>query len=361
MSRKINFGAGPATLPLPVLEQIKDEFVDYKGQGLSIVEMSHRSKTYDGIHHEAMALVSELLGLPDNYKVLFLQGGATLQFAMIPMNLLQGKRSCDFTITGRWASKAYDDAVKFGKVNVLYDGKENGYTELPDPKSLKVSPDAEYLHITSNETIGGIQWQDWPDTGDVPIVADMSSDIMSRRIPVEKFGLIYAGAQKNLGPAGATLVIVREDLLERCDDSLPAYLNLKLQAKKDSLYNTPPVFSVYAIKLVLEWMKNEGGVEEFERRAEQRSSAIYGVIDAYPEFYRSPVAKKNRSKMNVVFRLPTEELEKKFLAEAEAEGMIGMKGHRSVGGCRASIYNSMPVEGALKLAEFMKDFAEKNG
>ncbi len=361
MTRKFNFYAGPATLPLPVLEQIRDEFVDYKGMGLSLVETSHRSKVYDGIHHQAMALVHELLGVPDNYKVLFLQGGATLQFAMVPLNLLGKGEHCDFTVSGRWAQKAYDDTAKLGSVQVLFDGAEDHYTSLPDPVSLKVSPGSAYLHLTSNETIGGIQWQQWPDTGAVPIVADMSSDILSRRIPVEKFGLIYAGSQKNLAPAGATVVIIRDDLLEKSQDNLPVYLSYKIHAQKDSMYNTPPVFVVYALKLVLEWVKSVGGIEEMERRADERANAIYDVIDTYPDFYHSPVARKDRSKMNVVFRLPSEDLEKRFVAETEAANMLGLKGHRSVGGCRASLYNSMPVEGAHALADFMKAFVGKYG
>jgi len=361
MTRKFNFYAGPATLPLPVLEQIRDEFVDYKGMGLSLVETSHRSKVYDEIHHQAMALVHELLGVPDHYKVLFLQGGATLQFAMVPLNLLGEKEYCDFTLSGAWAKKAYSDTVKLGAAHVLFDGAESHYTALPDAASLHASAGAAYLHLTSNETIGGIQWHDWPDTGDVPIIADMSSDILSRRVPVEKFGLIYAGAQKNLGPAGATIVIIRDDLLAKSRDDLPAYLSYKTHAKKDSMYNTPPVFAVYALKLVLDWIKGNGGLPEMERRADERSNTIYSVIDAYPDFYRSPVAKKDRSKMNIVFRLPTEELEKRFVAEAEAKEMIGLKGHRSVGGCRASVYNSMPIEGALALASFMEAFVAKYG
>ncbi len=361
MTRKFNFYAGPATLPLPVLEQIRDEFVDYKGMGLSLVETSHRSKVYDEIHHQAMALVHELLNVPDRYKVLFLQGGATLQFAMVPLNLLGAEDHCDFTVSGAWAKKALADTTKIGRVNVLFDGAAENYTALPDAASLQASPDAAYLHLTSNETIGGIQWHDWPDTGAVPVVADMSSDILSRRVPVEKFGLIYAGAQKNLGPAGATIVIIRDDLLAKSRDDLPAYLNYKIHAKKDSMYNTPPVFAVYALKLVLDWIKTNGGLPEMERRADERADAIYNVIDTYSDFYRSPVAKKDRSKMNIVFRLPTEVLEKQFVSEAEAENMLGLKGHRSVGGCRASVYNSMPLEGARALASFMEMFVAKYG
>jgi len=360
MSRLYNFSAGPSTLPLPVLESAAAEFVEYQGAGMSLIEMSHRGKEYSAVHAEAMALVKELLGLPDNYKVLFLGGGATLQFTMVAMNLLGEGKSCDFTMSGAWAKKALSDAKKVGTVNVVFDGKANDYTTLPDPVELKLDPNAAYLHLTSNETIGGIQWQSWPDTGDVPIVADMSSDIMSRRIPVEKFGLIYAGAQKNLGPAGMALVIIREDILEKCSDDLTAYLSYKIHADKDSMYNTPPVFCIYMVKKVLEWVKELGGLEAMEKRVDERSSIVYGAIGGSDGFYRSPVSADVRSKMNIVWRLPSEDLEKKFIEEAAAQGMSGLKGHRSVGGCRASIYNAMPIKGAKALAELMGEFAKDN-
>jgi len=360
MSRKFNFYAGPATLPLPVLEQMRDELVDYSGMGLSLIETSHRSKEYDQVHNEAIGLVKELLDVPDNYKILFLAGGATLQFSMIPLNFLGEDKSCDFTLTGSWAKKAYADSQKCGKVNVIFDGAESNFTKIPDPSSLTTTAGAAYLHITTNETIDGIQWHSFPDTGDVPLIADMSSDIMSRPLPVEKFGLFYAGAQKNLGPAGMTLVIIREDLLERCPDTLTAYLNYKTHAKKNSLYNTPPVFAIYAVKLVLKRVKGLGGLNVMAELAEKKASLLYNTIEQSNEYYSCPVAKASRSKMNVVFRLPNEDLEKKFIEEAKNEGMIGLKGHRSVGGCRASIYNAMPFEGAEKLAAFMRNFAETN-
>jgi len=360
MSRKYNFYAGPATLPLPVLEQMRDELVDYKQMGLSLIETSHRSKEYDQVHNEAIALIKELLAVPDNYKILFLGGGATLQFSMIPLNFLGGGKSCDFTLTGSWAKKAYSDSKKLGKVNVIFDGAENNFTKIPDASSLNVTADAAYLHITSNETIQGIEWHSFPDTGNVPLISDMSSDIMSRPLPVEKFGLIYAGAQKNLGPAGVTLVIIREDLLERCPDTLTAYLNYKTHVDKNSLYNTPPVFAVYAIKLVMEWVKDQGGLNAMAESAEKRASLIYNTIEQSNGYYSCPVDELSRSKMNVVFRLPDENLEKKFVEEVTKEGMIGLKGHRSVGGCRASMYNAMPVEGATTLADFMKKFAKDN-
>lgn len=360
MNRKINFYAGPATLPLPVLEQIRDELVDYQGMGLSLIETSHRSKEYDEVHNGAVSLIKELLAVPDNYKILFLGGGATLQFSMIPLNFLGEGRSCDFTLTGSWAKKAFVDSKKHGTVNVLFDGAESNFTKTPDASSLNITPDAAYLHITSNETIQGTEWHDFPDTGDVPLIADMSSDIMSRPLPIGKFGMIYAGAQKNLGPAGVAIVILREDLLERCPDTLTAYLNYKTHADKNSLYNTPPVFSIYAVKLVLEWVKAQGGLSAMAERAQKKSSMLYDTMAQSNGYYSCPVDESGRSKMNVVFRLPSEDLEKKFIEEAKNEGMIGLKGHRSVGGCRASIYNAMPVEGVEKIAAFMRKFAEVN-
>jgi len=279
---------------------------------------------------------------------------------MIPLNFLGEGQSCDFTVTGSWAKKAYSDSKKRGKVNVIFDGAEEKFMRIPDASSLTVTAGAAYLHITSNETIEGIEWHDFPETGDVPMIADMSSDIMSRPLPVEKFGMIYAGAQKNLGPAGVALVILREDLLERCPDTLTAYLNYKIHADKNSLYNTPPVFSIYALKLVMEWVKEQGGLSAMAELSEKKSSMLYDTMVQSNGYYSCPVDEASRSKMNVVFRLPSEDLEKKFIDEAKNEGMIGLKGHRSVGGCRASIYNAMPVEGTEKLAAFMRKFAEAN-
>lgn len=361
MGRIYNFSAGPSTLPLAALESAAAEFVDFQGSGMSVIEMSHRSKEYDAVHQQAMALVKELLEVPDNYKVLFLGGGATLQFGMIPMNFLQGGKSCDFAVTGSWAKKAYADAARIGKVNVIFDGKADDYLNLPDPATLRVNPDSVYLHMTSNETISGIEWPSWPDTGGVPIVCDMSSDIMSRSIPVEKFGIIYAGAQKNLGPAGVALVIISDEMLEKCAENLVAYLSYKIHAEKESLYNTPPVFCIYMLEKVLQWVKQLGGLPAVDKRAEERSETVYKAIDQSDGYYNCPVPTACRSRMNVVWRLANEELEKKFIAEALTEGMSGLKGHRSVGGCRASIYNAMPIEGVRTLADFMADFAKKNG
>jgi len=360
MARKYNFYAGPAVLPLTVLEQIQKEIVDFHGMGMSLIETSHRSREYDEVHNGAVTVIRDLLRIPENYHVLFLGGGATLQFGMIPMNFLHNGRTCDFTLTGQWSKKAYADAKLYCDVNVVYDGSPGKFTELPEASSLKCSEGSAYLHITSNETVQGVQWQEWPDTGGIPLIADMSSDIMSRPLPVEKFGMIYAGAQKNLGPAGVTLVIIRDDLVQSGPDDLPAYLKYKTHAEKNSLYNTPPVFAVYALKLVMEWVKDRGGLEAMKELSTDRSGCIYSTIDASGGFYSCPVKKENRSKMNIVFTLDSPELEARFIQEAAEQGMIGLKGHRSVGGCRASVYNSMPFEGAEVLADFMKTFQKKN-
>ena len=361
MSRIFNFSAGPCTLPLSALEEAQAEFVDFQGQGMSLIEMSHRSAEYDAVHMEAMDLVRRLYGVPDNYKVLFLGGGATLQFSMVPMNLMPAGGQCDFTLTGAWAKKAAADAAKIGTVNVLFDGKDGNYMSLPEASSLQVTPDAAYLHLTSNETIGGVQWPDFPDTGDVPLVCDMSSDFVSRPVDVSRFGLIYAGAQKNAGPAGTSIVIIREDLLARSPETLTAYLSYATHAPKDSMYNTPPVFPIYMVMKTLTWLEKEGGLTAARERADARAALVYGAIAQDSGFYRCPVDADCRSNMNIVFRLPSEELEKQFVSEALAAGMSGLKGHRSVGGCRASVYNAMPLAGAQALADFMGEFARKNG
>jgi phosphoserine aminotransferase len=357
-NRVVNLYAGPSVLPVEVLKELHENFMDYNGLGLSLIETSHRSKEYDEVHMSAISLIKELMNIPDNYKVLFLGGGATMQFSMVPMNFLPEGKSCDFTLSGAWAEKAYDDAVKIGKVNVIFDGKDKKYTSLPT--SLNVSKDAAYVHITSNETIGGLQWMDYPDTGNVPLIADMSSDIMSRPVDINKFAMIYAGAQKNLGPAGVTLAIIRDDLLERCPSHLTKYLNYRTHSDKDSLYNTPPVFSIWAMKLGLEHIKKQGGLVAMKEKAELKSGLLYDAMQASNGFYRCPVDEAFRSQMNVVFNLPTEDLEKQFIAEAKESGFVGMKGHRSVGGCRASIYNSLPVEDVKKLVDFMHKFHRAN-
>jgi phosphoserine aminotransferase len=360
MARIYNFSAGPSTLPLPVLEQVQKDIVDYQGAGLSLIEASHRGPHYSEVHEAAGAAMRKLLDLPENYHVLWLQGGATMQFAMIPMNLLQGGKKADYTVTGSWSKKAVADAKKLGDIVLAYDGSQENFTTLPAARDVGVRDDAVYLHLTSNETIGGVQWHEWPDV-DAPLVCDMSSDFLSRRVPLEKFGIIYAGAQKNLAPAGVTVVIMRDDVLERCADDLPAYLAYKIHAPKDSLYNTPPVFPIWVSRLVLDYLNENGGLEWAAGLAEERSSLLYGMMGKHSGFYSCPVAPHCRSKMNVVWRLPDEDLEKQFIAEAKAQGMDGLKGHRSVGGCRASIYNAMPVEGAKALADFMDEFARKHG
>ncbi len=361
MNRVYNFFAGPSTLPLEVLQKMEKDFVDYQGSGLSLIETSHRSGEYDLVHNRAVELTKQLLGISDTHTVMMIQGGATMQFGMIPMNLvMHTERTAAYVNTGAWAKKAIADAKKVGKVEVIWDGSDNKFMSLPAVSDLDIPGDATYLHMTSNETIGGIQFQDWPDT-DVPIVADMSSDIMSRPLPVEKFGMIYAGAQKNLAPAGMTLVIMRNDLLDLCVDGLPAYLSYKTHAPKNSLYNTPPVFTIWAFSNVLEWIVEHGGLEGMALRAEKKAGVLYGAMDDSNGFYKCPVDPSVRSRMNVVWRLPTEELEAKFVAEAKGSGMLGLKGHRSVGGCRASIYNAMSPEGVDTLAQFMRDFQRNNG
>ena len=358
--RKHNFYAGPSALPLPVLEELQKTMTDYHGLGLSLVETSHRSNEYDEVHESAIGGIRALLDVPDTHDILLLGGGATVQFAMVPMNLMPPGGRADIVHSGSWAQKALADIKKLGSANVLYDGSENDFTTLPEPQEIHPTDGASYLHITSNETIGGLQWKQFPGTGDVPLVADMSSDILSRRIDVSEFGLIYAGAQKNLGPAGVTVVIIRKDLLDRAPDSLPTYLNYRTHASKNSLFNTPPVFSVYALSLVMNWITSEGGLDAVAKRNVTKSAMLYRTIGSNPEFFRCPVDERYRSDMNVVFRLPSEELEKSFIAEADERDMIGLKGHRSVGGIRASIYNAVSPESVEVLTDFMQEFAQRH-
>lgn len=358
--RKKNYFAGPSVLPVEVLEEMRDNIVDYEGKGLSIIEASHRGGMFEEMYDSCLSSFRELLAIPEDYDVYFLGGGATLQFTMIPTNFLVKGKVADYSRTGTWSNKACQDAQKLGDVNVFFDGKEGNFTSLPDPKSVKPSENSAYLYLCANETIGGIEWKDFPDTGDVPLIADMSSDILSRPVDVKKFGMIYGGVQKNLGPAGATFVIMRKDMLERRNPNLTAYMDYALHAKEKGLYNTPPVFSIWGVKLVLEWIKRNGGVEGMDKNADIKSGLIYDVIDS-SDFWRSPVDKRYRSRMNIVFRLPSEELEAKFVKEATAEGMLGLKGHRSVGGLRASLYNALPYEDVVALKDFMKEFERKNG
>ena len=356
MKRTYNFYAGPATLPRVVLEEMQRELVDYRGSGISLVETSHRSKAYDQVHNAAITDLKALLGVPSGYSVLFLGGGATLQFGMVPLNLASGDdASIDIVVSGSWAKKALVDAQKVARVRTLFDGKASGYTTLPDPRTVVAGQGAAYLHLTSNETIGGVQWKEFPVV-DVPLVADMSSDILSRPLPMERFDLIYAGAQKNLGPAGVTIVIIRDELLSRVPDTLPAYLSYKTHAEKNSLYNTPPVFSIWALHLVLRWIGDQGGLGEISARNDRKAIALYEAIEHSDGFYQCPVDPEVRSAMNVVFRLPSEQQEERFVAGAAERGLIGLKGHRSVGGVRASIYNAMSEAGVEALVSYMREF-----
>ena len=359
-NRIFNFSAGPCTLPLAALEKAQADFVDYQGAGMSLIEMSHRGKHYDDIHYEAIANIRDVLTIPDSHDILFIQGGATLQFAMVPLNLMTDGKTAEFLNTGTWVKKAIADAETLGSSRVIWTGEAENFTRIPRNDEYRIGDDAAYLHICGNETIGGIEYQQYPDSGAVPLVADMSSHIMSRPIEWDKLDLAFAGAQKNLGPAGLALVIIHKTLLGRCKDGLPAYLSYKTHAGKDSLYNTPPVFAIYMMKLTVDWVKSQGGLAEMEKRALARSGALYDTIDTSGGWYRCPADKASRSRMNVCFRLPTEELEAKFIAEALDANLSGLKGHRSVGGCRASMYNAMPLEGAERLVEFMGVFKRDN-
>lgn len=355
MSKKYNFYAGPAILPYEVMKKAQDDLLDFNGMGLSIMEISHRSKEFTEVIETAEAKIKSLLGVPDNYSVMFIQGGASLQFGMIPMNLLKGGKA-DYVHTGEWAKKAIKEAKLFGTVNIAGTSEDKNFNYIPN---IKLSPDATYVHVTSNETIGGIQYQSFPDTGNIPLIADMSSDIFSRRLDVSKFAMIYAGAQKNMGPAGVTLVIMRNDLIENAADNLTTMMSYKTHMEKKSMYNTPPCFAVYIVKLVLEWLENNGGLEAMEKRNDEKAKLLYDAIDNL-SLFTGTAEKKDRSKMNVTFRLSTEELEAKFISEATKQGLIGLKGHRSVGGCRASIYNAMSIEGVKELVKFMEKFQKDN-
>ncbi len=359
--RTWNFYAGPATLPLPALERARDELIEWEGTGMSVMETSHRSKEYDAVHHEAMDLFGELLGLDADHQVLFLQGGASTQFAMIPMNFIPPGGSADYINTGTWSQKAIAEANIIASARVAGSSEPDGFTRIPRQDELDLDPAAAYVHLTSNNTIKGTQFHDFPDTGDVPLVGDMSSDLLWRPFDANRFGLIYAGAQKNLGPAGVTVVIAKKSWLEAANDGLPTMLSYTTFSAKDSLYNTPPSFSIYMVRNVLRWVKDQGGLASMEARNMAKADRLYGVITAYPDFYTCPVEPASRSVMNVVWRLPSEELEAQFVAEARDKGMFGLKGHRSVGGCRASIYNAMSPEGVEVLAKFMEAFAEAHG
>jgi phosphoserine aminotransferase len=358
MSRIFNFSAGPATLPETVLKQVGEELLDWRGTGMSVMEMSHRDKPFMSIAAEAEKDLRELMGVPANYKVLFMQGGATAQFAVVPMNLLRGKAGADYVVTGSWGQKAAKECGKYGKANVA--AKPEKFTAIPDPKSWKLDPNAAYVHYTPNETIEGVEFQYTPDSKGVPLVADFSSSFLSRPVDVSKFGLIYAGAQKNAGPAGLTFVIVRDDLLGQPHAALPSVFDYKTTAENESMLNTPPCFAWYVSGLVFKWIKSIGGLEGMAKINHRKASMLYDYIDSQP-FYKNPVSKDARSWMNVVFTLPNEAMDAEFLKGANAAGLSGLKGHRSVGGMRASLYNAMPEAGVKALVDYMKEFARVKG
>ena len=370
-----NFSAGPAVLPKEVLQQAQAELLDWHGSGMSVMEMSHRGKEYMGIQAQAEADLRELMGIPTSYKVLFLQGGASQQFAMIPMNLLRGKKSADYLNTGEWSKKAISEAKKFGAVNVVATGADRNFSYIPAFNTWQRDPNAAYLHYTPNETIGGVEFNWLPDVGTVPLVADMSSCILSRPVDVSKFGLIYAGAQKNVGPAGLTIVIVREDLIGEVLPGTPTMLDYKTHAENDSMYNTPPTYGIYIAGLVFQMLKRKGGIAQMEKTNIAKAKLLYATIDASNGFYNCPVATSDRSRMNVPFTLSEKllaghpkdapstgsGLDGDFVKQADARGLLQLKGHRSVGGMRASIYNAMPLEGVQALINFMNEFAKKHG
>ncbi|HEY2629588.1 MAG TPA: 3-phosphoserine/phosphohydroxythreonine transaminase [Usitatibacter sp.] len=358
-ARIFNFGAGPATMPVEVLERAKWELVTWHNAGMSVMEMSHRGAEFMRIAAEAEADLRKLASIPKNYKVLFLQGGATMHFSAVPMNLLRGGKKADYVHTGEWAKKAIAEAKKFCEVNVVASSEDRNFTYAPKQSTWKRSPDAAYIHVCTNETIGGVEFQWTPETGSTPLVADMSSHILSRPLDVSKFGLIYAGAQKNIGPAGLVVVIVREDLLGHATPTTPNVLNYKLMAESDSMLNTPPTFSVYLAGLTFKWLLERGGLSAIEKTNIRKAKLLYDYIDSQ-DFYSNPVAPEDRSRMNVPFRLRDDKLDAKFLEEAEALGLSQLKGHRSVGGMRASIYNAMPMDGVEALVEFLEAFRKKN-
>lgn len=357
MARVFNFSAGPCTLPEEVLKEAAEEMLDYKGSGMSVMEMSHRSKVYQSIIDQTEALLRENMGISDDYAVLFLQGGASTQFAMIPANLMAGSKKADYVNTGAWSKKAITEAKRYGEVNVLASSEDKTFSYIPEIPAG--NPDADYYHITSNNTIYGTHFANLPDTGNVPLVADMSSDIMSEPINVSKYGLIYAGAQKNLGPAGVTLVIIRKDLIGKHIENTPTMLCYETHLKAASMFNTPPCYSIYMLGKVQEWVKKQGGVEGIYKNNVEKANVLYDYLDNN-DVYKGTVTKKDRSLMNVTFIGPNDDFNAKFLKEAEAAGFVNLKGHRSVGGMRASIYNAMPKEGVAKLVQFMKDFAANN-
>ena len=359
-TRVFNFSAGPAVLPLPVLEEAQRDLIALPGVGMSVMEISHRSKTFEDLMHRAQDDIRALAGVPASYRILMLQGGASLQFSMVPLNLLGLGATADYIDTGSWADKAAKEAKKVGKVNIAATTKADNYSRLPDPAEITLTSGAAYVHMTSNNTIEGTQWQSLPQTGDAPLVSDTSSDMFSGPIDVGRHALIYSGAQKNLGPSGVTLVIIRENLLTRSADTLPTMLNYKVQAENDSLYNTPNTFGIYILGLTMKWLRSQGGLEAVAKVNQRKAGKLYAEIDR-TGFYRGTARKQDRSLMNVTFRLATEELENMFVKESTAAGFDGLKGHRSVGGMRASIYNAFPEEGVDALVSFMKEFERTRG
>jgi phosphoserine aminotransferase len=358
-TRIINFAAGPAVLPMPVLEEAQRDLIALPGVGMSVMEISHRSKTFEDILHRAIDDIRALANIPGNYKVLMLQGGASLQFSMVPMNILAAGATADYIVTGSWAQKALKEAKKVGRTSVAWTEGEM-FTRIPRQDELKLTPGAAYVHMTSNNTIYGTQWKSLPDVGDAPLVSDTSSDMFSRPIDISRHALVYAGAQKNLGPSGVTLVIIRDDLLARSQDSLPTMLNYTVHVENDSLYNTPPTFGIYVLGLTMKWLRGQGGLAGIAKVNERKAAKLYAEIDR-TGFYRGTAQKDSRSLMNVTFRLASEELEKMFVKESTSAGLDGLKGHRSVGGMRASIYNAFPEEGVDTLVQFMREFERKHG
>ncbi len=361
MSRVYNFNPGPSALPLPVLEQAQHELLDYQGTGMSVMELSHRSKPYEAINQQAIERTKRLFGLGDTYTVLFVQGGASLQFAMVPLNFLHSGKVGNYVLTGSWSDKALKEAKLLGATHVAASTKAEGYTRIPTAAEIQISDNAAYVHTTVNNTIFGTQWHYTPDTGDVPLIADVSSELFSRPLPLDKYALVYAGAQKNFGPSGVTMVIARTSLLAHENPQTPAILRYSTHADNNSLYNTPPTFGVYLVGLILGWIEQQGGLAAVDALNRQKAALIYSIIDEQPDFYRCPVQADSRSLMNIVFRLPTEELEEQFLKQAMAAGMVGLKGHRSVGGVRVSLYNAVPLAAAETLAAFMRDFVQQHG
>jgi len=358
--RAFNFNAGPSALPLEVLENAQQQLVNFRNSGMSIMEMSHRSAIFDEIHNEAIALLKKLYAIPENYEVLFLQGGASLQFTMVPMNFLQADQKASYVLSGSWAEKAFKEAKLFGTPVEAASTKDNKYRNIPALSDIQFNEDDAYVHITSNNTIYGTQWKEFPETGNVPLVADMSSDILSKPLDISKFGIIYAGAQKNLGPSGVTVVIIRKDLLEKANKEIPTMLKYTTHADGNSLYNTPPTFGIYMLGEVLKWVEAKGGIEAIAKLNEAKAQVIYDAIDHSNGFYTGHATLESRSLMNITFRVADEELEKQFLAEAKAAGFVGLNGHRSVGGCRASTYNAVPLETCEALRDFMVAFQQKH-